>query len=37
MGKKKEILIVYDKNIKRHERGNRYDLLMKNKPVTEKK
>ncbi|MDM5436379.1 hypothetical protein QUG28_27405 [Bacillus hominis] len=25
---------MYDKNIKRRERGNRYDLFMKNKPVT---
>ncbi|PEJ98052.1 hypothetical protein CN690_20865 [Bacillus wiedmannii] len=34
MGKKKEIFIVYDKNIKRRERRNRYDLYMKNRPVT---
>ncbi|MED1054136.1 hypothetical protein P4T74_28065 [Bacillus mycoides] len=34
MGKKKEIFIVYDKNIKRRERRNRYDLYMKNGPVT---
>ncbi|EEM86274.1 hypothetical protein bthur0012_56850 [Bacillus thuringiensis serovar pulsiensis BGSC 4CC1] len=34
MGKKKEILIAYDKNIKRNERGKRYDLFMKNKTVT---
>ncbi|OJE34991.1 hypothetical protein BAQ49_03880 [Bacillus proteolyticus] len=34
MGKKKEISIVYDKNIKRRERRNRYDLYMKNKLVT---
>ncbi|AFU17845.1 hypothetical protein [Bacillus toyonensis] len=25
---------MHDKNIKRHERGNRYDLFMKNKPIT---
>lgn len=34
MGKKKEIFIVYDKNIKRRERRNRYALYMKNRPVT---
>ncbi len=34
MGKKKEIFIVYDKNIKRRKRRNRYDLYMKNGPVT---
>ncbi|CAI8825910.1 transposase [Bacillus sp. IT-79MI2] len=34
MGKEKEIFIVYDQNIKRRERRNRYDLYMKNKPVT---
>ncbi len=34
MGKKKEISIVYDKNIKRRERRNRYDLYIKNKAVT---
>jgi hypothetical protein len=25
---------VYVKNIKRRKRGNRYDLFMKNRPVT---
>ncbi len=25
---------MYDQNIKKHERRNRYDLYMKNKPVT---
>ncbi len=25
---------MHDKNIKRRERGNRYDLFMKNKSVT---
>ncbi|QWI17437.1 hypothetical protein EXW48_16265 [Bacillus wiedmannii] len=34
MGKKKEIFIVYDKNIKKRERRNRYGLYMKNRPVT---
>lgn len=33
MGKKKEIFIVYDKNLTRCERWNRYDLYIKNKPV----
>ncbi|PEM63994.1 hypothetical protein [Bacillus pseudomycoides] len=34
MGKEKESFILYDQNIKRRERRSRYDLYMKNKPVT---